>query len=177
MMKVPTHKECFVLLEKYKTLPNIMDHSIIVNKVANWLAHRLHEKGIDIDLEVVDRASLLHDIGKSVTILEHLEDRHHILAEEILKKEGYPELGLVCRRHSLMEFHNLFSLEEKVVKYADIRVKHDRIVSVRERMADLKKRYNVPKGKMIAVSEVLKLEKEIFDMIGKSPTILKKVIK
>lgn len=176
-MKLPTKEQCFALLHKYKILPNILDHSIMVNKVANYLAEKLHEKGIKIDLDAVDCASLLHDIGKSITILEKLEDQHHILAEEILTKEGYPELGLVCRRHSLHEISNLKTWEEKIVKYADDRVKHTEIVSITERVVDLQKRYNVQKKDMVPLSKVLKLEKEIYSNIDESPNILKNVIK
>jgi putative nucleotidyltransferase with HDIG domain len=176
-MKLPTHEQSLELLKKYKVVPNILGHSIMVNKVANYLAKKLKGKGIKIDLEVVDRASLLHDIGKSITILDKLEDKHHILAEEILTKEGCPELGLVCRRHSLRELKNVSTWEEKIVKYSDLRVKHDKLVDVKERMEDLGKRYKVPEEERVPLSEVLKLEKEIFDVIGESPTILKKAIK
>ena len=181
-MKLPTRAECFDLLKKYKVLPNILEHSIVVNKIANYLAKRLKEKGIKIDLNVVDRASLLHDIGKSILIINEpqkartAEDSHHITGEEILVKEGYPELGLVCRRHSLKELHNINRWEEKVVKYADVRVKHTEIVGVKERMADLQKRYKVKKEEMVSVSEVLKLEKEIYNIIDESPDSLKDVI-
>jgi putative nucleotidyltransferase with HDIG domain len=149
----------------------------MVNKVANYLAKKLKENGIRIDLNVVDCASLLHDIGKSITILDKLEDKHHILAEEILTKEGYPELGLVCRRHSLRELKNVSTWEEKVVKYADLRVKHDKLVSVKERMEDLGERYAFIKEEKVPLSKVLELEKEIYDKLGESPEDMEKVIR
>jgi putative nucleotidyltransferase with HDIG domain len=176
-MKLPTRKKAIKLLHKYKILPNILRHSLVVNKVANYLAKQLKDNGVRIDLEIIDRASLLHDIGKSITILEGLEDRHHILAQEILTKEGYPALGLVCRRHSLREIKNINTWEERVIKYSDTRVRHDKIVSIRERMSDLRARYKVPKKEFVPMSEVLKLEREIYSKIDESPDALKNKVK
>ncbi|MCD6546940.1 MAG: HD domain-containing protein [Nanoarchaeota archaeon] len=182
-MKLPTREECFKLLEKYGILPNILKHSLLVNKIAVYLAKKLKHKGIDIDIDVVDRASLLHDIGKSVLIRNNpekansIEDNHHIVGEEILIKEGYPEIARIVRLHSLKEIKNLSTWEEKVLQYADLRVKHDKIVSLRERLDDLYRRYNVPEEKRVDEEIVFSLEKEIFDIIQENPNILKKVIK
>jgi putative nucleotidyltransferase with HDIG domain len=182
-MKLPTHEKCFALLKKYEMPKNILDHSILVNKVAVYLAKKLKLAGIDVDVDVVDRASLLHDIGKLRTlkkmtgVLDWAKDEHHIEGEKILTDEGYPELGLVARRHSLRELKNVNKWEEKIVKYADLRAKHDKLVDVRERMEDLGERYKVPEEERVPLSEVLKLEKEIFDVIGESPDIVKKAIK
>ena len=179
-MKLPTREGCFKLLEKYGTFPHIIEHCKVVNKVAVYLAKKLKEKGIEINVDLVDRASLLHDIAKSKTIRENIppeEENHHIDGEEILIKEGYPEVGRVIRMHSLKEIKNLKTWEEKVMQYADLRVRHTRIVSIKERIEDLYKRYNVPPEKRVDEKLVYNLEKEIYDVIGESPEKLKEVIK
>jgi uncharacterized protein len=175
-LKLPSKEECFKLLEKYGTFPNIVEHCKMVNKVAVYLAKKLREKGINVDVDLVDRASLLHDIAKSGTIRANIppeEENHHIDGEEILVKEGYPEVGHLVRMHSLKEIENLKTWEEKIIQYADVRVRHTRIVSVKERLEDLYKRYNIPPEKRIDEKLIYNLEKEIYDVIGGSPSDLK----
>ena len=178
-MKIPTREQCFKLLEKYGTLPNILDHSIMVNKIANYLAFRLKKKGIKVNLELVDRGSLLHDIAKSKMVKEKVsaeKEQHHIDGENILIEEGFPEVGRLVRMHSSKEIHNLKTWEEKIINYADTRVRHDQIVSVRERLDDLYVRYDVPDHLKVDEKYIFNLEKEIFDTINESPDILKEVI-
>lgn len=162
---------------------NILKHSKVVDKIAVYLAKKLKKAGISVDIDVIDCASLLHDIAKPQVIknakgkINGKADIHHIEGEEILKKEGYPELGKIVRMHSLKEIENLRNWEEKLVKYADVRVKHDKIVSVRERLDDLKRRYNIPKKERVDEGKVFALEKEIYGKINELPDDLKNVIK
>ncbi|MCD6576204.1 MAG: HDIG domain-containing protein [Nanoarchaeota archaeon] len=182
-MKLPSREECFKLLEKYESFPHIVEHSKLVNKIAVYLAKKLKEKGVNINVELVDRASLLHDIGKSIVIrmdaqrANTIEDNHHIVGEEILTKEGYPELAKIVRKHSLKEIQNLETWEEKVVHYADLRVRHSSIVGVKERVEDIVRRYKVPPEKRIDKKVIFALEKEIYGIIGGSPDKLKEEIK
>lgn len=178
-MKLPTKEEALALLKKYHMKPNIMAHTLVVNKIANYLAKKLKSSGEKIDLDVIDRASMLHDIAKSKYIDAHKpspEDEHHIEGEKIMIKEGYPELGRVVRLHSIKEMKNLRDWEEKVIKYSDSRVRHTEIVSLRERLDDLNKRYNVPKEKRVPEHLLFALEKEIYDKIGGTPENLEEDI-
>jgi putative nucleotidyltransferase with HDIG domain len=180
-MKLPSREECLKLLKKYGVLPNILEHMLVVNKLANHLAKKLKAAGLKIDLDVVDRAALVHDIAKSEELktdrAKGKDDIHHIIGEEILKKEGYPELGKVVRRHSLRELSKLETWEEKVVNYADTRVKHTDVVSLRERLDDLNKRYNIPLKDRAPERDIFALEEEIYDKLDEKPEDLKKVIK
>ncbi len=178
-MKLPTREECFKLLKKYGTFPNIVEHCKVVNKVAVYLAKRLSDKGIKINIDLVDRASLLHDIAKSKAILENIppeEENHHIDGEKILIKEGYPEVGRIVRMHSLKEIANLKTWEEKIMQYADLRVRHTDIIGLRERIEDLYARYNVPPEKRVDEKLVYNLEREIYDVIDDSPKKLKEEV-
>lgn len=62
--KLPTRKQCLDLLKQYRVPEHIVSHSIIVAKLAVFLAEKLKEKGIPVDIELVDRACLLHDIAR-----------------------------------------------------------------------------------------------------------------
>ncbi|MFT4304731.1 MAG: HDIG domain-containing metalloprotein, partial [Candidatus Woesearchaeota archaeon] len=69
MINLPTKQECMHLIKvTYRMPQNIIDHSIQVNKVAVFLATKLKEKNIEINLDLVDRASILHDIMKMIEI-------------------------------------------------------------------------------------------------------------
>ena len=172
-MNLPTREQCFELLKKYKyTLPEQggTKHFLIVNKIAVFLAKKLKEKGEDIDVELVDRASLLNDMDKGCVDKDF---DHGEMAHKFLIKEGYSEVAEVVRNHTIMRLFSVkyFTLEAKIVNYADCRVRHNDIVSVEERFADLKKRYshldpsNLDKAKPIMDA----IEKEIFDKIGGKP--------
>ena len=178
-MRLPTREECFNLLKKYGTFPNIVEHCKVVDKVAVHLAKKLREKGININIELVDRAALLHDIAKSNTIRKNIppeQENHHIDGEKILVDEGYPEVGRIIRMHSLKEINNLKTWEEKVMQYADLRVRHTNIVSLRERIDDLYERYNVPQEKRVDERVIFALEEEIYNVIGGSPEKLKEEV-
>jgi uncharacterized protein len=94
------------------------------------------------DLDFIDAAAMLHDIGIFETDTpqfgctgKHAYICHGILGSEILKKEGHPQLALVCERHigvgiskADVRQQNLplpdrdmipVSIEEQIVCYAD----------------------------------------------------------
>jgi len=175
-IKLPTREQAIALLKKYKVLPNILEHTFQVNRVAVFLAKKLMEAGEKVNLDVVDRASLLHDIAKSQQLVEKRPDAHWVEAEQILTEEGYPELGYVCRMHALCETPNLRTWEEKIVNYSDKRVKHTEIVSIKERIEDLTKRYTVLEKERLDYKDFLPLETEIFSKLKIKPNEVKKLV-
>ena len=175
-MKVPSKGECMKLLKKYNVPENIIQHSLFVGRIAVYLAKKLKQSGKNVDINLVEAGALLHDIAKYKSILENNEYAHADMAEEILKKEGYPNVGRIAKMHQLDRVKELKNWEEKVVYYADKRVLHRKLVSLKERYEDLKRRYNVPKERRYPLEPLLELEKEIFDAINESPDKLKKEI-
>ncbi len=209
--KLPTRKQCFELLKQYRVPEHIVKHSVIVAKLAVFLAGRLREKGISVDIELVDRACLLHDVARPCdfkgsdsnsskqAIKEQSygllpEDRakwqqlkakyqglcHEDIAYELLKIK-YPELAVTIKRHRyiaiLDEKEKPTTWEEKLVYYADKRIMHDRIVSLKERLEEAHKRNihlrerHTQNG--INTSKVdpliFELEEEIFSKINLNP--------
>ena len=176
---IPSREQCFKLIEKYHVPKNIVKHSLTVNKVATYLAKQLIAKGEKVNYELVDRASLLHDIAK------HMKgDNHEEEGYKILKNEGLKEVALIVRKHSLFsvlsEKDKPVTWEEKIVFYADKRVIEDYIVGLEERMNYLKKRYGKSQEilRKIEESKLLtrKIEKEIFCKIGDSPSSLNRLM-
>ncbi len=161
-MNLPAREECLQMLREHKNPENIIRHSLMVNKIANYLAKKLNEKGEKIDLDLVDRASLLHDIAKFISLDSDV--RHGGEGYRILMERGYREIALIAKEHALSEIlkkDSLKSWESKLVHYADKRVNNDNIVSLGERFKYLRERYG-------------KLGKEIMETINKceKPTIM-----
>ena len=84
MRKIPSRKECLILLDSYKLPTHIIRHSFVVNEVAKFLAGRLGEKGVKVDKELIDRATILHDLLRIVDI----KDVNGVLMDSPMKEEG-----------------------------------------------------------------------------------------
>lgn len=73
----------------------VIKHSKAVNLKAISLSKNLSEK-FDIDMELVKKGALLHDIGRSMTDGIY----HAVLGAEILKSQEYPlEIIKIVERH------------------------------------------------------------------------------
>ncbi|MBI2575023.1 HD domain-containing protein [Candidatus Woesearchaeota archaeon] len=142
-MALPTRKESFELLWHHNVPQNIIRHSIAVSRLAADIGARLKAEGKKIDLNLLDRACILHDIGKLAAIQSG--GSHGEVGYSILLKHGYREVAEVIRKHPLHCILDSKSRpkawEEKILYYCDKRVREHRVVSLRERLADLKKRY------------------------------------
>ena len=197
---LPSRKECFAFLKKLRVPKHIVEHCIAVAKLAVFLAKRLKEKGILVDIRLVDRACLLHDIlricdlddysrfvhsAADKTRWKQLKSKYKGLCHEdaaaALLCEKYPELAQVIRKHRYTAIAHQkdkpHTWEEKLIYYADKRVMHDRIVSLKKRLEEAHKRYagwrraNAQSSLDTAKIDrlIYKLEKEIFDKIGLNP--------
>jgi putative hydrolase of the HAD superfamily len=174
-MKIPSREQCFRYLREYKLPENIVKHSLKVNQIAVFLARRLKEKGVRIDVSAVDRASLLHDLDKIKTLKSH---KHGIVTEEILGKKGYTSLGRLAKFHRFDYVLKLKTWEEKIINYADKRCVEDNIVTLKQRFDYLDRKYKIHKRKKsdLAKKLFLKLEGEIFHKLKLNPNKLKDYI-
>ena len=172
-MNLPSREECMELLKRENTPENIIRHTLVVNKIAVFLAKKLKEKGENVNIDLVDRASLLHDIKKWESIQNKTDASHGEIGENFLK-DRYPEIAELVRKHMLYEVVDLKTWEEKIICYADKRVNHDKIVSLKQRFDYINKRYP-PKNKKLrkkVYDKYFELEKEIFEKLDTSPDIL-----
>ena len=139
-MKTPTKEECLKILRDNNVPDNIIVHSKEVCDFAMKVVDFLEKKCIKVDRELVAAGALLHDVKK-------LSPNDHVIeGSEFVKSLGYPEVALIIRKHGLknlgMDEFVPKTWEEKIVFYADKRVKNERVVSVDERFEYIKKRYN-----------------------------------
>ena len=189
---LPTRKECLAIIREYHVPLHILKHSLGAAKLAVFLAQRLKEKGVAVDVNLVDRACLLHDIVRICDFKEsdysrfkhpvteqdkakwkqlrtrYKEIPHEDVAYELLK-EKYPVLAQTVKKHRytalLDENERPNTWEEKLVYYADKRVMHDRIVPLKERLQEAHER-NVPQHGSEAQSQIntAKVDRLIFEL-------------
>jgi uncharacterized protein len=175
-MSIPDETQCRELMRRYEMLPNIVEHSYRVCQLALFLASALNRNGASLDLELVRAGSLLHDITKTRSL--GTEERHAESGRDLLRGLGYPEVAEIVGGHVNPEEGDPTSpiSETDIVNYADKRVMHSQVVSLKERFEDLEKRYGkTPEarkrlGRMRQA--VLALEKRIFSRLGIDPGLL-----
>ena len=178
-MQLPSREECMRILSEHQVPENVIGHSIAVNRVSVFLAKRLKEKGEDVDVGLVDAASLLHDLDKIETLKEGV---HGVEAKRILDVLGYPALGTIVQHHKVSFIDDLKTWEEKIVNYADKRCTNTEIVSLEERFDYLQKRYGhnyevKNEEQRLSIKEkFFKLEQEIFSFLSFPPEKLREMV-
>ncbi len=123
-----------------KAFKILVEHGRQVAKKALEAAKKV--SGLKPDLEFIETAAMLHDIGIFLTRIprfgcfgKHPYICHGILGAKLLKEKGQSELALVCERHvgvgiskEDIRRHNLplpnrdmipISIEEQIICYAD----------------------------------------------------------
>jgi len=139
-IKIPTKDECLGILNKNKTPSNVISHCKTVCQVAEEITDKLIAKGIDINKKLVIAACLLHDV-------ERVKENHVTEGAKLIKSLGFPEVAIIIKKHSLYKIEKEEvqpkTYEEKIVFYADKRCIGNKIVDIKERFDDLKKRYKV----------------------------------
>ncbi len=161
--KIPTIEDCFKLLKQCHTPKHIIRHCEVTADFAVELAKKIAANGTEVNIDFVHRACLLHDIMRAGDFHKPLDEifdepvseedirkwrhishqydglRHEDAAYEFLKNE-YPVFALAIKKHaykSLLDEKTMpQTIEEKIVYYADKRVMHDKVVPLKERLAE-----------------------------------------
>jgi hypothetical protein len=166
---------------------NVVEHSLIVNATAIFVAQKLLDSGIAVDMATVDHASLLHDVTKRKEREEgvsYSNEHESSLKQDFLTQLGYDEAVIdgtlytgrvedmfiendIQRQNAI----NTRPLEQLIVGYADARTRNADIVSL-EMARDLNKQ-KVPHD--AAVYDVWYdfysvVEKRLFDLMSSSDT-------
>jgi len=169
-MKLPSYEEGIDLFKQYTVPKNIQHHCEKVCELATFMAEKLKEKGIPIDVELTRIGALFHDWMKAVTIddIDKVRQFGYEPTEEEIKaweelrkrfkgkrecevayellKDKYPELAeLLMQEENCTWYQNSQdhrSWEVKVIHYADWRVFGTRVVPLTQRIDDLSIRYH-----------------------------------
>ena len=173
---VPDEAACIRLWDRYGMLPNIRAHSRTVAEVALEAAKRAVGLGHTVDLSALKAAALLHDVAKTYTIL-HGGAHAQLGAAWVLEETGRPDLAQAVLFHVTWPWvHGPLALEADplrlplLVSYADKRVRHDEVVSLEERFADLLNRYGDTEEHrasiMINREQALNYERALVALVG-----------
>lgn len=183
--KIPEKEQCLDMLACYGVVKGsgVFEHSLIVADLSLLLANELISAGLNVNPDIAYAGGLLHDIAKYDEVKERCNGNHgffhNIEGAKIMEKEGYPVLKDIVLNHMVCSFfEGLGSMEERIVCYADKRVKQTRIVSLRERYEDAMERYPHVRDELEKDFEkALKLEERLFKKISFKPENLKDLMK
>ena len=137
--KIPDEEECRRMWEHYHTPENVRIHCQAVCVQALHIGNALNQAGCDLNLQMIRSAALLHDIAR-------VKPHHAEEGARILRREGYPELAEIIRRHHDLtkggyEWNaNAEPNETEVVYLADKLTKEAETVTLHERFADSRRR-------------------------------------
>lgn len=164
---LPSREECLELLRECHVPVHIVKHSKAVAKLGGFVARKLVEKGIPVNVDLVERACLLHDIFRVCEFpLQDFSRFEQLVTEEDKEKwrrlkeqhgsvrhedaacaflrDAYPILAQTIRKHRYTAIVDAEDMprtwEEKLVYYADKRAMHDKIVPLMERLDEAHKR-------------------------------------
>jgi len=171
--KLPSREQAIQFLRQSRCPKNVIKHSEKVAELAVEIAEECKEKGINVDLKLVEIGALLHDIGRSKTHSVH----HAVLGAKIVKSLGLPEPvisiikrhvggGITVKEAKLLgwpkDIYIPQTIEEKIVSYADKLIEGSRRVPMRRAIKKLCSEKLPPSS----ITRLQKLHKEILDLIG-----------
>ncbi len=172
MKNLPSREQAIRLLHESGCSRNVIKHCKAVTDLALEIAKACKEKGLNVDLELVEIGALLHDIGRAKTHSVH----HAIIGAKMAKAMGMPEKVIsIIKRHvgggiSKQEAERLGwpqdiyipqTLEEKIVSYADKLINGSRRVPIEKTLADFSGK--IPPQ---AIERIKKLHEEMMNLIG-----------
>ena len=170
--KLPSEKEALQFLRQSGCRENVIRHCEAVAELAVEIANACKAKGIDVDLELVEKGALLHDIGRARTHSVY----HAVAGAEIATELGLPQPVIrIIKRHvgggiTAREAKRLGwpkdtympqTLEEKIVSYADKMIENSKRVPIEKTMEDFSRKLPPP-----AVNRIRRLHKEMQTLIG-----------
>lgn len=170
--KLPSREQALGYLRSSGCKENVIRHCEAVAELAVEIAAAFKEKGLNVDLELVEIGALIHDIGRSKTHSVH----HAVVGAEIARSFGLPEsLISIIKRHVgggitpneakklgwPKDIYYPQTLEEKIVAYADKLIEGTRQVPIEKTIKHFSE--ELPPS---AVARIRKLDREIIELIG-----------
>lgn len=151
-------------------LDHIVDHSVMVCRVAISLAQHLDEQGARLNSGLIRSAALLHDITKTRSF--ETGEQHSLTGGHLVGELGFPEVGAIIRQHVYLDRYDFLAPpnEVEIVNYADKRVLHDKVAPLSERMAYILERYGDVPEKRARIREgakqIQRLEGKLFSNLS-----------
>ncbi len=188
-------KEALELLKKHssddKSYKNVLAHAKAVQRLAVFIAddileHHKDKGDVQIAVDFIKSACILHDIGRFKCPPGPDSIKHGVVGADILRSEGVDErYAHVCERHlgagiskEEVEKKKLplpvkdylpVSIEEKIIAYADTLVAGDKVVKIEHAEERFEKEIDPEAGKRVRA-----LHEEIDDLMKSSADELHK---
>jgi tRNA threonylcarbamoyladenosine biosynthesis protein TsaE len=173
--------------EEVRLPEHVQIHCDTVGKLAYDLAQELLKQGTVVRPEAVKKAGELHDLFRFVDFSQrniphakepdtetknHWEElskkypgSHEEACAGFLRDKGFGEIATIIQPHGLKMIDSAETTEQKLLFYADKRVKFDQIVSLDERFDDFAERYGNGKESAQAKEwrkKTKEMERELF---------------
>ncbi|MCJ2163019.1 MULTISPECIES: HD domain-containing protein [unclassified Pseudodesulfovibrio] len=169
-LPVPDDARCAEYWERFDILDNVAAHSHLVADVATFLARRAKTVGLRVDVPTVRASALLHDIAKTYCI-RHGGNHSQLGGAWTAELTGNPIIASGVTHHVYWPF--ALDLERYftplAVIYADKRVNHSDLVTIKDRFRDLIKRYGIPLNLQdrikVTENQAIDLEKLLCDTL------------
>jgi uncharacterized protein len=170
--KLPTREEALALLRQNGCSRNVIRHAEKVSELACEIAEACRQRGVYVDLNLVEIGGLLHDIGRGKTHSVH----HAVIGAQIAKSLGLQEAVLsIIKKHvgggiTAKEAKKLGwprdvyvpqTVEEKIVCYADKLIEGSRRVPLEKTISQLSQ--ELPPA---AIERIWKLHEEMLALVG-----------
>ncbi len=160
-------------------LVGVLSHVCGVASMAVYLATRLIEQGVAIDPIKLERACLLHDIGKALTKPRGSSRGHVEAGVAFLQKKVVPEVIDIVQKHETYFNDEILALEElswaeRLVIMGDMLFSGN-IAQLEERVEDVIRRNedNIPPHGKIWIRESTQIIRaEILDILPSLPVFL-----
>jgi len=169
--RLPNREQAIKLLLENGCSVQVISHCQAVTDRALEIAGKLEQRGLKVDMQLVEAGAMLHDLGRSKT---HAVD-HSLVGAQIAASIGLPEAIVnIIKRHvgagiTDEEAHWLGwpqdvyvpqTLEEKVVAYADKLIDQSKQIPIEVEIERLK-----AERKDEAAERVRKLHEEITSLL------------
>lgn len=181
-----TQKDIKNLYREFQVPKHIIKHMEAVAKLAGRIADALIAKGIKINKKDLIHAAKIHDIlrvcdfkviPKQNKFWQQLKIKYGKIGHEkalarILKSRGEKSIANLVLKHGFFSVDQLQTWEEKVLYYADKRVEQTKVVSLKERLRQGKKRNISQQDNLLKIKaterKIKALEKELIKILGKT---------
>ena len=172
--KLPSSQMALTLLYDCGCSERVVVHSKAVSTMAVKFAKACKNKGLTVDVKLVEVGALLHDIGRSKT---H-DVTHAVVGVEIARSLNLPDsIVSIIERHigggissdeakklglPVMDYFPV-TLEEKLVTYADKLIESSNVVPIERTIEQFSRKLGADHP---AIDRVIRLHEELFPLIG-----------